>query len=156
MAFTIDRPQRDAIYRQVATDLSGLGDIIGLLLGGDIDGALRHRRWFEGDMRLLDDLGWEREAPGERFELTMAPADLARLLGRLNDDAGAMLNDHLSETADERDHAQQLLVARTAYGHALAHLASDTLTDAPAGERDEPGSSVCRAGGSGESTGPER
>jgi hypothetical protein len=56
MAITIDRAQRDAIYSQIRNDLSGVDDISRLLDGGDIEAALRHRRWFEDDMRLLDDL----------------------------------------------------------------------------------------------------
>ena len=133
MAITIDRAQRDAIYSQIRNDLSGVDDISRLLDGGDIEAALRHRRWFEDDMRLLDDLGWEPEPAGERFELTMPAVDLARLFGRLNGEAGAELKDVLAETADDRDDAQRMLLARTVYGDVLARLASDALS----GERDE-------------------
>jgi hypothetical protein len=93
MAITIDRDQRDAIYSQIRNDLSGVDDISRLLDSGDIEAALRHRRWFEDDMRLLDDLGWEPEPAGQRFELTMPAVDLARLFGRLNGEAGAELED---------------------------------------------------------------
>jgi hypothetical protein len=151
MAITIDRDQRDAIYGQVRNDLSGVDDISRLLDGGDIDAALRHRRWFEDDMRLLDDLGWEPEPAGERFELTMPAVDLARLFGRLNGEAGAELRDVLAETADGRDDAQRMLLARTTYGDVLARLASDAL----ANESGEPGSTP-RTGESDDSIGPRR
>jgi predicted DNA-binding WGR domain protein len=156
MAITIDRAQRDAIYTQVVTDLSGVDDISHLLRKGDIAAALRHRRWFEDDMRLLDDLHWERDTPAEQFELTMPTVDLARLFGRLNDEAGTMLKDHFAETADERDDAQRLLLARTAYGHVLAQLASDALTNTPAQEPVEPGPQPHRPGEADDSIGHGR
>jgi hypothetical protein len=148
MAIMLDRAQRDAIYGQIRNDLSGVDDISRLLDGGDIEAALRHRRWFEDDMRLLDDLGWEPEAASERFELTMPAVDLARLFGRLNGEAGAELKDVFAETADDRDDAQRLLVARTVYGDVLARLASDALAD----ESGEPGSTP-RTGESDDSIG---
>jgi hypothetical protein len=128
MAITIDRAQRDAIYSQIRNDLSGVDDISRLLDGGDIEAALRHRRWFEDDMRLLDDLGWKPEPTSEQFELTMPAVDLARLFGRLNGEAGAELKTSFAETADDRGAAQRLLLARTTYGNVLAQLASDATT----------------------------
>jgi hypothetical protein len=151
MAITIERDQRDAIYSQIRNDLSGVDDISRLLDGGDIEAALRHRRWFEDDMCLLDDLGWEPDPADQQFELTMPTADLARLFGRLNGEAGAELKDLFAETADGRGDAQRLLLARTVYGDVLARLAGDAL----AGERDEP-SSPSRGGESDDSTGPRR
>jgi hypothetical protein len=151
MAIILDRDQRDAIYSQIRNDLSGVDDISRLLDGGDIDAALRHRGWFEDDMRLLDDLGWEPEPADQQFELTMPAVDLARLFSRLNGEAGAELKDVLAETADDRDDAQRMLLARTTYGNVLAQLASDAL----AGERDEP-SPPPRGGESDDSIGPRR
>ncbi len=151
MAITIDRDQRDAIYGQVINDLSGVDDISRLLDGGDIEAALRHRRWFEDDMRLLDDLGWEPEPADQQFELTMPAVDLARLFGRLNGEAGAELRDVFAATADDRDDTQQLLLARTVYGNVLAQLANDAL----ANEGGESGSTP-RTSESDDSIGPRR
>jgi hypothetical protein len=149
MAITIDRVQRDAIYNQIRTDLSGLDDINTLLDAGDIEAALRHRRWFEDDMRLLDDLGWEPDPAGERFELTMPPADLIRLVRRLNQDAATLLKD----SADERDDTQQQLTARTAYGDVLAQLADEATTAARGLGQDRPS---CRHDETDDSTGGQR
>jgi hypothetical protein len=78
MAVTITDEQRDAIYEEVLSDLSGVGDILLLLSRQDHEAARTHRRRFEDDMRLLDDHGWQAEQPGDEFVLTMPQDDLAR------------------------------------------------------------------------------
>lgn len=74
------------------------------------------------DARLLDDLVWEPDPGRDEFTLTMPPADLARLLGRLNDDAGRVVRAHILDPIEEREHAAELLVAQTTYSAALAGL----------------------------------
>ena len=84
VAITINRSERDAIYQEVLTDLTGVGDIDIALRNDDYETARRYRRRFEDDMRLLDDLGWEPDQDRDEFELTMPPDGLARVLERLN------------------------------------------------------------------------
>jgi hypothetical protein len=79
------------------------------------------------DARLLDDLGWEDDLGREEFTLTMPPADLARLLSRLNDDAGHLVRAHVLDPIEEREHAAELLLAQTTYGVALAQLAQSEM-----------------------------
>lgn len=123
MAIRIDREQRDAIYAEVMLDLSGTGDIQIELDNDDYDAARRHRRRFEDDMRLLDDIGWEPEADGEEFELSMAADQLARTLRHLNENAHAMLDAHIAEPIEQQRRARQSLLAQTAYGDLLGQIA---------------------------------
>ena len=123
MAITIDREQRDAIYEEVLTELTGTGDIWAELQSGDYEVACRTRDRLADDMRLLDDLGWEPDPDRETFELTMDPPDLARALRVLNDNARATLSEHVSKPVEEADLAQRALIAQTAYGSVLAQLA---------------------------------
>jgi len=123
VAITINSSERDAIYQEVLTDLTGVGDIDIALRNEDYDAARRYRRRFEDDMRLLDDLGWEPEQDRDEFELTMPPDGLARVLERLNESAGATLHDHIVEPNEQREIAERALRAQTAYGSVLAQLA---------------------------------
>jgi hypothetical protein len=85
MPLTIGRAARHALYKALLTDLTGSGDVYVNLTNGDIPSALRLRRRFAADMRLLDDLGWYKmvEPEVERFTLTMPPATLRVLVERL-------------------------------------------------------------------------
>lgn len=77
------------------------------------------------DARLLDGLGWEDDPVREEFTLTMPPADLARLLSRLNDDAGHLVRAHVLDPIEEREHAAELLLAQTTYSAALGQLVAE-------------------------------
>jgi hypothetical protein len=123
MAIRINREQRDAIYSEIVLDLSGTGDIRIELDNGDYEGARRHRRRFEDDMRLLDDLGWEPETDGEEFALSMPAGQLARALRNLSANARATLHTHIVEPIEEHEHAQRATTAQAAYGDMLAQLA---------------------------------
>lgn len=125
MTIKIDRSQRDAIYAQIRTDLSGAGDVFLSVEAGDFDAARRTRRRLEDDMRLLDDIGWEPETEHDEFELTMPAADLARTLRSLSRSAGAVLHTHIVEHADEREDAASLLLAQTTYGALLSQLVGE-------------------------------
>lgn len=122
MAIKLSREQRDAIYAEIMLDLSGTGDIQIELDNGDYEAARRHRRRFEDDMRLLDDIGWEPKADGEEFELSMPADQLARALRHLNANAHAMLDAHVAEPIDQQRRARQTLIAQTAYGDLLGQL----------------------------------
>jgi hypothetical protein len=125
---TITRAQRQAIYPELLVDLSGVGDIIIELDNGDYETAQRFRREFEDDMRLLDDLGWEPDPPGEHFELTVAPDQLGRALSRLHQLASDALADHVRPDTEEQRQAERKVVACAAYNSVLAHLADTAST----------------------------
>ena len=123
MAITINREQRDAIYFEVALDLDGIGDLAIAMSKADYATARRYRQRFEDDMRLLDDLGWEREQNRDEFDLTMSTPDLARVIGYFNRLLGSSVQAHLSEPEEGRRHAAQSLAAQTALASVLAQAA---------------------------------
>lgn len=47
-----------------------------LVRNDEVTEAKRLQHRFKGELRPLDDLGWEREPEAEEFELTMAPREL--------------------------------------------------------------------------------
>lgn len=49
-------------------------------------------------MRLLDDIGWARHDPGERFALTVPIDELRRTIVRLRQAATAVLHGQLAQT----------------------------------------------------------
>jgi hypothetical protein len=83
VAVTLSRDERDALRADVLFELTTVGDIAKAVRSGNAAEARRLRVCFEEDMRLLDDLGWEEIDERERFELTMAPEQLAAVLRRL-------------------------------------------------------------------------
>lgn len=83
MSLTIIRTERDALYHSLVIDLSAIGDIHTSLQHDDTDAAIRLWRRFDAELRLLDDLGWDREQQARHFELTMPPAELRPIIERI-------------------------------------------------------------------------
>lgn len=129
MAIRIDREQRDAIYSEIMVDLSGTGDICIGLGRGDYDSARRHRRRFEDDMRLLDDIGWEPDPDRDEFELTVSPGQLARALRALTANTRATLHTHIVEAIEEREQVERAVVAQDAYGDLFAQLVGEEAAE---------------------------
>jgi hypothetical protein len=116
---TFTREQRDAVRADLLLDLTEIRAVHRLLSVGKFVEAQRCRQRFEEDMRLLDDLGWEEIDERERFELTMAPEQLAAVLRRLLERAGEDLDCARRELGVERhpwqkaaDHAEQRAAIR--------------------------------------------
>ena len=124
MALTIGQEARDAIRNEILTELSASGDIWITLRAGDYEAARRLRDRLVDEMRLLDDLGWEPDLAQEQFELTVPPANLARVLMRLTENAQAVLSEHVAEPIAELDLVRRALVAQSAYTRLLASLAA--------------------------------
>lgn len=90
----LDREQRAGIYEVVCNHLSGLNDVwLALEVRGDFATARRLAAEFVEDVRLLEDIGWDREDDRDSFQLTMRPRSLTRLLRRLWEEAEAMLGE---------------------------------------------------------------
>lgn len=83
MSLTIIRSERDALYHSLVIDLSAIGDIHTSLEHDDTDTAIRLWRRFDAGLRLLDDLGWDRQQHARHFELTMPPTELRPILERI-------------------------------------------------------------------------
>ena len=83
MSITITAAQRDALYDDVLTHLSGVGDLWLTIEREDYETADRLGREFADDLTLiLDDLGWGAES-SENIELTTQPEVLRRVFAQL-------------------------------------------------------------------------
>lgn len=83
MSMTINRRYRDTLYAGLMDDLSALDDIERHLRKDEPSDAKRLRNRFDAELRLLDDIGWEREPDAERFELTMPARELRPIIERI-------------------------------------------------------------------------
>jgi hypothetical protein len=101
MGMTINRAYRDALYDGLMTDLSAHSDIFTHLCNDEATEAKRLHRRFKGELRLLDDLCWERDPDEERFEMTMPPRELRPIIERVYWSAVASLNNEPHGLADE-------------------------------------------------------
>jgi hypothetical protein len=141
MGMTINRRYRDALYDGLMTDLTAHSDLFTLLRGDEVVEAKRLHHRFKGELRLLDDLGWERDPKAEEFELTMTPRELRPIIERIYWSAVASLNYEPDQLVEEA--VAILTEATVACPEMLARLADEFMdTD------EEPGS----AGGTREST----
>jgi hypothetical protein len=127
MNMTINRIDRDAIYDGLMTDLTAMGDIFSHLQNDEPLHAKRLRQRFEVELRLLDDLGWEKEPEAARFELTMPARELRPIIERIYWSAVGSLADHPHELVEEA--VYQLRNATSACPEVLARLAEDDLLD---------------------------
>jgi hypothetical protein len=124
----ITREQRDAIYADVLTHLSAIGDVHLMIEHGKYEEAHRFRREFEEDLRLLDDLGWREEALAEAFELTMPADQLARAMQRFHDRASEALRAHTTRDTSEEEIAARHAITCSACGLVLSRIAALATT----------------------------
>jgi hypothetical protein len=97
----LGRGDRDALRQVLVTRLSGLGDVYLALRRGDEADAQRMWRRSERDMRLLDDLGWERETERDGFRLTMTAEELRGVLEGIYWESVAGLSQKEDDLADD-------------------------------------------------------
>lgn len=107
---TINGTQRQVLYELVLDHLSAIGDLALALRKEDYSTAANLGIQFEGDLRLMGDLGWNK-AWREEATLTMGLADLAPVLHRLQRDAEG----GLSESTEEREAREAEEAARRRY-----------------------------------------
>lgn len=125
MGMTINRPYRDALYDGLMTDLTAHDDIFTLLRNDEVTEAKRLHHRFKGELRLLDDLAWEREPEAEQFELTMAPRELRPIIERVYWSAVASLNNEPHQLVEEA--LANLNEAVVACPEMLARLADEFM-----------------------------
>jgi hypothetical protein len=127
MSLTINRTDRDALYDGLMTDLTAIGDIFTNLHNDEPIPAKRLRRRFDVELRLLDDLRWEKEPDEEHFELTMRAEELRPIIERIYWSAVGSLASNPEELIEEA--LYQLRNATSACPEVLARLAEDDLLD---------------------------
>lgn len=93
MTLTLDRTQRDALWREVESDLAGWDPRLPGLEDGDIERAQRCRRRYEVEFALLDGLGWWKEDDRTHYELSVHVDWFREYLEGLRADAAATLED---------------------------------------------------------------
>jgi hypothetical protein len=125
MGMTINRRYRDALYDGLMTDLTAHDDIFTHLRNDEATEAKRLHRRFKGELRLLDDLAWEREPEAEQFELTMPPRELRPIIERIYWRAAAGLNNDPEGYVEEA--LANLNEAVVACPEMLARLADDFM-----------------------------
>lgn len=130
VAVTIGRDQRNVLYDQLVADLSAVGDLHIELRAGRFDVARQLRRRYFAEMRLLDEIGWGEEDPGETFAITMDRTALVDTLARLNTLAADGIRIHVDNVAEEQEAAQECAAACAATGDVLADVARAQGADA--------------------------
>jgi hypothetical protein len=133
VAVTIVREQRDVVYDQLVADLSAVGDLHIELSAGRFDAARRLRRRFFDEMRLLDEIGWGAEDPGETFAITMERAALVDTLARLSTVAADGIRIHIDSVSTEQEAAQECAAGCAAIGDLLADVARGQGADRAVG-----------------------
>jgi hypothetical protein len=129
VAVTIAREQRNVLYDQLVADLSAVGDIHIDLREGRCDAARALRRRYFDEMRLLDEIGWGAEDPGETFAITMDRTALVDTLARLNTLAADGIRVHIDSVTTEQKTAQECAAACAAIGDVLADVARSRGAD---------------------------
>jgi hypothetical protein len=123
MPITITRAHRDALYEELLTDLTGVGDIYLALSNRDSELAQRLWRRYEPELRLLDQLGWSPVEPIERFAIDLPREVLVRALAGLQERAEQIVGMHIAEPKDGVEVAQRAVHALAACRSAVAQLA---------------------------------
>lgn len=108
---TISGAQRQAFYEMVTDHLSCAGDLRTLLRRENFAEAERLGIELAEDLRLMEDLGWDKAFREQGVDLTMPPEDLVEVLTRLRSDAEGGLR----ETAEERESREADQAARRRY-----------------------------------------
>ncbi len=123
MALTITATQRDLLYDDILTRLSGIGDIELAVDQDDYVTARRLGMAFSDDLRLMsEDLGWGEKGPAGVIELNTPPDVLRRALGRIRDVALGVDASEEKERAELRENAERNHLIVEACRQVLAEL----------------------------------
>ena len=115
MAPEITGEQRDALYEEIVTRLSGIDAVFRVVINGEFEAAQRLARDFADDLQLLvADLGWGERTDRPAIELTSPPDVLRRVLKRHHRSASDRLAIERDQVREAKDgEADCLLVMGT-------------------------------------------
>jgi hypothetical protein len=108
MKLTISIEQRDLLYEDTLTHLSGMDGLWPAIAGEDFETADRLALEYIDDLRLITaDLGWGEQNGVIEVELTLPREDLRRILGRLRERADRHVKNQQAEMAEARQPLEQ-------------------------------------------------
>ena len=108
MTIKISVEQRDLLYEELLTHLSGVDALRLAIDAADFDTANRLAGEFSDELRLIcDDLGWGELHGVEEVELTTPRLDLQRVLGRVRKRAHDHFTNQELEVAAAREPLEQ-------------------------------------------------
>jgi hypothetical protein len=103
MGISITREERRALLMAALDEASIAGETFATLVWRpDLSDALAARQRLEDATRLLDDLGWEPRSVHERYELTLPPEQLRRIVTALR----VAVQDDLRDLAERQRRAR--------------------------------------------------
>jgi hypothetical protein len=122
---TLDHTQRDGVYQFVLHDLGNLGEL-SLALGREEVHQARHlRQRFEEDLRLLDQLGWEKNPDKSEFAIRLGSDEIRAVFTRLRELTTEVINEAMTEFANQ--------MLKEAFG--VAETCAVVLQELPGGLR---------------------
>lgn len=122
----LSREQREAIRAQIVTyELREIACVYSALQSGEVEEAQTYRARYVGELRLLDDLGWEESDDRSDFPLTMDDAELIATLRWLNAITAETVRCQLG---DDHSEIKGCVDACDAIGDVLAQLAERDRT----------------------------
>jgi hypothetical protein len=101
MAITLDHSQRDGVHQFVLHDLGNLGELALALGQGEVHRAQDLRKRFEEDLRLLDEIGWEKKADRNEYLVRMDFDELRSVFTRLRELTTEVINEAMTEFANQ-------------------------------------------------------
>lgn len=125
MAIILEKSQRDGVYKFLLYDLSNVSEIHIALKRGEIEEARVLRQRLEEDLRLLDQIGWEKDSDQAAFGITLPSDEIRSIFTHLREEAIKVINDAMTEFAN-----QMLTEA-----YAVTETCSVVLLELPGGTR---------------------
>lgn len=87
----LNTDERDALYITILNSLRSIDRIAFHLDNGEASTARRLRERFEGEMALLDHIGWEPKSTRKRFPISMRAERLQQVIAPLLEETHAVV-----------------------------------------------------------------
>jgi hypothetical protein len=115
MAVTLQPNERDALISQISADLTLFGDLELAMKQGDEEACYRLGRKICDGLRLIIDggLGWQKRTVDPTV-LTLPDMELRRILGRMREQAGALLESKRPDHEEAMAEMDEIATVRTA------------------------------------------
>jgi hypothetical protein len=122
---TLDHSQRDGIYTFLLHDLANLGELALVLSRGEVQQARHLGTRFKQELRLLDQVGWEKNPDQSEFTISMGLDEIRAVFTRLRELTTVVINEAMTEFANQ--------MLKEAFG--VAETCAVVLQELPGGSR---------------------